>query len=58
MVYKLGTLLQQYQVKEGTKVAIISDKSVYQVTSVLALLSLGAVYVPIDKAQPIRRIKK
>ena len=58
MVYKLGTLLKQYQVKEGTKVAIISDKSVYQVTSVLALLSLGAVYVPIDKAQPIRRIKK
>ncbi|GAB0169150.1 hypothetical protein LSPCS325_25870 [Lysinibacillus sp. CTST325] len=54
----MGTLLQQYQVKEGTKVAIISDKSVYQVTSVLALLSLGAVYVPIDKAQPIRRIKK
>ncbi|MGE6513745.1 amino acid adenylation domain-containing protein [Lysinibacillus sphaericus] len=58
MVFKLGTLLQKHQVKEGDKVAIISDKPVYQVTSVLAILSLGAVYVPIDKAQPISRIKK
>ncbi|KOY81489.1 amino acid adenylation domain-containing protein [Lysinibacillus macroides] len=58
MVFKLGTLLQKYQVKAGDRIAIISDKSVYQVTSVLAILSLGAVYVPIDKAQPISRIKK
>lgn len=57
-VFKLGTLLQKYNIKEGDKIAIISDKSVHQVTSVLAILSLGAVYVPIDKAQPISRIKK
>ncbi|MGM7636986.1 amino acid adenylation domain-containing protein [Bacillus sp. Hm123] len=58
MVFALGNLLQKYQIKKGDKVAIISGKPVSQVTSVLAILSLGAVYVPIDKAQPISRIKK
>ncbi len=57
-VFTVGNLLQKHQLQQGDKVAIISDKSIYQVTSVLAILSLGAVYVPIDKAQPISRIKK
>lgn len=57
-VFTVGNLLQKHQLKQGDKVAVISEKSIYQVTSVLAILSLGAVYVPIDKAQPISRIKK
>lgn len=58
MVFALGNLLQKHQIKKGDRVAIISDTPVFQVTSALATLSLGAVYVPIDKAQPISRIEK
>ncbi|MDF2522367.1 MAG: amino acid adenylation domain protein [Clostridiales bacterium] len=41
--------------KEQDRVAIIMDKSAYQVISVLGILSLGAVYVPIDVTQPLLR---
>lgn len=41
--------------KEQDRVAVIMDKSVYQVISVLGILSLGAVYVPIDITQPLLR---
>lgn len=41
----------------GDKVAIIMDKSVHQVASVLGILSVGAVYVPMDITQPKLRQK-
>lgn len=55
---QIGTQLLKQHVQPGDKVAVIMDKSVYQLTSVLAILSVGAVYVPIDKDQPIARIER
>ncbi|MCM0760872.1 amino acid adenylation domain-containing protein [Sporomusa sphaeroides DSM 2875] len=47
--------LQKAGCKEQDRVAIIMDKSAYQVISVLGILSVGAVYVPIDVTQPLLR---
>lgn len=50
--------LKQLGCKEQDKIAVTLPKSHHQVTSVLAILALGGVYVPIDLNQPIeRRIK-
>lgn len=40
---------------EGDRVAIVLGKSVWQVAAVLAVLSRGAIYVPIDHDQPAAR---
>lgn len=40
---------------EGDRVAIVLGKSVWQVAAVLAVLSTGAAYVPIDHDQPPAR---
>lgn len=50
--------LQQLGCKEQDKVAITLPKSHHQVTSVLAVLALGGVYVPIDLNQPVERRTK
>jgi pyochelin synthetase len=47
--------LKKADCKEQDRVAIIMDKSAYQVISVLGILSVGAVYVPIDVTQPLLR---
>ncbi|MGD9154111.1 MAG: amino acid adenylation domain-containing protein [Bacillota bacterium] len=41
--------------RKQDRVAIIMDKSVYQVIAVLGTLAMGAVYVPIDTIQPALR---
>ncbi|WP_167147385.1 non-ribosomal peptide synthetase [Actinomyces sp. ZJ308] len=42
-------------VGEGDRVAVVLGKSVWQVAAVLAVLSRGATYVPIDHDQPAAR---
>ncbi len=41
--------------QQQDRVAIVMDKSVHQVAAVLGTLAAGAVYVPIDTAQPALR---
>ncbi|TWH46113.1 non-ribosomal peptide synthetase [Sporomusa sp. KB1] len=49
--------LKETGCQEQDRVAVIMDKSVHQVAAVLGALSAGAVYVPIDVAQPdLRRM--
>lgn len=43
--------------KEGDMVAVLQNKGVWQIASVLAVLSINATYVPIACDQPIERIK-
>lgn len=50
--------LQQLGCAEQDKVAITLPKSHHQVTAVMAVLALGAVYVPIDVNQPAERRAK
>lgn len=50
--------LKQLGCAEQDKVAITLPKSHHQVTSVLAVLALGGVYVPIDVNQPVERRAK
>lgn len=50
--------LKQLGCREQDKVAITLPKSHHQVTSVLAALALGGVYVPIDLNQPAERRTK
>ncbi|MBU3186314.1 non-ribosomal peptide synthetase [Clostridium estertheticum] len=47
--------LKEVGCNKQDKVAIIMDKSVYQVECVLGVLSVGGVYVPIDIMQPETR---
>lgn len=47
--------LQMCGYKKGDKIAVIMDKSVYQVVAVLGTLLNGGVYVPIDGQQAINR---
>jgi len=51
----LGAALQACGTRPGDRVAVRMDKGVEQVTAVLGVLSVGAVYVPIDTNQPARR---
>lgn len=43
---------------EGDRVAIVLGKSIWQVVAVLAVVSRGAAYVPIDHDQPVARQKR
>jgi len=43
--------------KPGEAVAVVTNKSWYQVTAVLAILSRGGSYVPVDEAFPAKTIE-
>ena len=45
-------------VKNQNKIGVLLNKGVWQIASVIAILSLGAVYVPIDASQPNQRIQQ
>ncbi|MGJ1510127.1 non-ribosomal peptide synthetase, partial [Sphingobacterium siyangense] len=50
-------LMDEFNLTKGAHVAIIMDKSVFNIASLLAVLKIGAVYVPIDPKFPLHRIK-
>lgn len=53
----IGSKLKELGCRPQDKVAIIMDKSVHQVSSVLGVLAIGGVYVPIDVKQPYKRLQ-
>ncbi|KAI9150471.1 beta-ketoacyl synthase domain-containing protein [Paramyrothecium foliicola] len=48
--------LMRYGIGHGAKVAIFQHPSAHWVASVLAILKVGAVYVPLDAATPVARL--
>ncbi len=52
----IQTRLLENGIKKGDKVGVLLEKGGWQIASVIAILSLGAVYVPIDASQPKERI--
>ncbi|HLB57696.1 MAG TPA: AMP-binding protein, partial [Gammaproteobacteria bacterium] len=49
--YMAGYLQSHYQIKKGDRVAICLDQSLLSITTLIALMKVGAVIVPIDPAQ-------
>ncbi len=54
---KLARHLQEQGVKSQDKVVILADKSIDMYVSIIAILKLGALYVPVDNEYPEERIK-
>lgn len=54
---QLARLLIASGIKEQTFAAILLDRSIDYVISVLAILKSGAIYVPLDISHPIKRIQ-
>jgi len=54
---KLAHYLLQSQLKPETLVSICADRSVEMVVALLAVLKVGAAYVPVDPAYPPERVK-
>ncbi|MCK9776010.1 amino acid adenylation domain-containing protein [Pseudomonas syringae] len=50
--------LHAQDIKPGMTVALCLDRSVEWVVSLLAVLKLGAVYLPLDSAQPFERLQQ
>ena len=51
-VIRLSNFLLTKDVKRGDRVALVMDKSPFLIISILAVLKLGAIYVPIDPQSP------
>lgn len=49
--------LRELKCKEGDIVAVLQQKGIWQIASVLGILSINATYLPIDCTQPLERIK-
>ena len=54
---KLARYLQSKGVKSQDNVVILADKSIDLYVSIMAILKLGALYVPVDSEYPAERIK-
>ncbi|MHC4887600.1 MAG: condensation domain-containing protein, partial [Planctomycetota bacterium] len=54
---RLANYLKTQGVGQGDRVALILDRSGFMVESMVALLKLGAVYVPIEPETPLERIE-
>lgn len=54
-VYSIFKNLEKNGITKGDRVIIDIPKSVWQVASVIATLAIGAVYIPINTSQPIKR---
>lgn len=44
-------------IKENTPVTLLLDRSIEMIASILALLKLGAYYIPVDPSWPLERLK-
>lgn len=53
----LATLLRERGVTRGALVGLVADRSAAAVVAMLAILELGAAYVPIDPGYPVERIR-
>ncbi len=54
---RLARYLQEQGVNSQDKVVILGDKSIDMYVSIMAILKLGALYVPVDNEYPAERIK-
>lgn len=52
---KIANLLSEKGVKENSFVPVITSKNIFTVSSIIAILKLGATYVPIDNSYPDER---
>ena len=57
LVTFVAVRLQEHGIQKGDRVGILLPKGRYQVIAVLAVLSVGGIYVPLDEKQPINRIR-
>lgn len=55
-VYRFSGYLVALNIKPGDRVGLWVDKSCRALAAMLAITHVGAVYVPIDPANPIRRV--
>ncbi|WP_054988752.1 non-ribosomal peptide synthetase, partial [Pseudomonas syringae group genomosp. 7] len=55
---RFARYLHTQDIKPGMTVALCLDRSVEWVVSLLAVLKLGAVYLPLDSAQPAERLQQ
>ncbi len=51
------TLKQEYAIEKGDLVAVCADRNYLTLSSIWAILKLGAAYVPIDPSYPEKRIE-
>ncbi|MCT4687859.1 amino acid adenylation domain-containing protein [Vallitalea sp.] len=58
---RLSDTISAYLLDAGCKpqdrIAIVMEKSIYQVASVLGILNIGGIYIPISNKQPVSRIE-
>ena len=57
MCQLMAVKLQEYNLSPGDVVAVICERSIELMVSILAVLKLGCVYLPIDKLNPKPRIE-
>ncbi|MEE4678018.1 amino acid adenylation domain-containing protein, partial [Pseudomonas alliivorans] len=55
---RFARYLQAQKIDAGMTVALCQDRSVEWVVSLLAVLKLGAVYLPLDTSQPAERLQQ
>ena len=53
---QLAQYLEGYGITQGDRVGLYLDKSLEAVAAICAILKVGAAYVPLDPASPVKRI--
>jgi amino acid adenylation domain-containing protein len=54
---RLANHLQSVGIKSGMFICILINRSFQMIVSIIAILKLGAIYIPIDSQYPLKRIK-
>ena len=54
---QLARLLQQFKIQPGEFIAVVKERDINFLISILAILKVGGVYIPIDSSYPAERIK-
>ncbi|ELS00502.1 amino acid adenylation enzyme/thioester reductase family protein [Xenococcus sp. PCC 7305] len=54
---QLAKLLQQLTIQPGEFIAVVKERDLNFLISILAILKIGGVYIPIDSSYPTERIK-
>ncbi|MGL6337740.1 MAG: condensation domain-containing protein [Waterburya sp.] len=54
---QLARLLQQSKIQPGEFIAVVKERDINFLISILAILKVGGVYLPIDRTYPAERIK-
>ena len=53
---RLASILQQYDVRSGTPIALMMGRSLELIVAILGILKAGGVYVPLDISYPQERL--